>query len=259
MESLPMFAVDRPSPRVQHIYFIVESSEKMTEEAKATVNAYITEMASVIADWEKSLLHVSFLMALLGFGDSVSWMNDQPIEASVFRPSVMSLEGLPDVGKAFDELGCKLRRNAHMCHDRQLLPVFFLFLYSNDFGSWENSFGQLSKNGYFASGVRIAIDISGSASNEVMESFTGNKELVLGLDNYDVGDLIKYAITEMHRLDDIPIYSGGSREPIQLSVESRELIDETWDWSNSWDMGERDSLIRDNRLTEPYFPIQPYS
>lgn len=258
MESSPIIALNRPSRRVQHTYFIVESSEKMTDEDKATVNAYITKMASVVADCEKSLLNNCFLLAILGFGDSVAWMNDQPVEASDFRLSDLALNGLPDVGKAFDELECKLRRSAHMRHDRQLLPVFFLFLYSNNLGSWQNSLERLSNNAYFSMGVRIAINVSGSASNEVMEGFTGNTELILGLDNYDAGDLIKYVIADMHRLDDIPINSGDSRYPTQLSIESRELIDETWDWSDSWDTGEPDSLIRDDRMEDSSFPSVPY-
>ena len=193
-----MATIKRPggelASRPLHFIWAVDCSGSMYGDKIGAVNHAIQSTIPDMADAAKENPNAQLLVRTLKFSTGASWVTTTPIPIEDFAWDDLDASGLTDLGKAFEMIAAQL--TIPPMSERALPPVIVLLSDGQPTDNYKKSLDTLLHLPWGKKAVRIAIAIGQDADNEVLEQFTGNKELVLQANNPQaLVKMIKWAST----------------------------------------------------------------
>lgn len=184
------------------VFFLIDASENMVGEKIDAINKAMVEIIPIIKDIANDNADVEVKVATLRFGGDARWETLLPVDLDEYKYQNISAGGEAVMGKAFSELNSKLNRKAFLSSQTGNFPPIFILL-SDGKSSYDYKTGlnALKQNKYFDVGIKIAFSIGEDAKGDVLEEFTGNRELVLGINNI-------VCLKRLNRYIDIDSYDG---------------------------------------------------
>ena len=193
-----MATIKRPggelASRPLHFIWAVDCSGSMYGDKIGAVNHAIQSTIPDMADAAKENPNAQLLVRTLKFSTGASWVTTTPIPIEDFAWDDLDASGLTDLGKAFEMIAAQL--TIPPMSERALPPVIVLLSDGQPTDDYKKSLDKLLHLPWGKKAVRIAIAIGQDADNDVLEQFTGNKELVLQANNPQaLVKMIKWAST----------------------------------------------------------------
>ena len=193
-----MTTIKRPggelASRPLHFIWAVDCSGSMYGDKIGAVNHAIQSTIPDMADAAKENPNAQLLVRTLKFSTGASWVTTTPVPIEDFAWDDLDASGLTDLGKAFEMIAAQL--TIPPMSERALPPVIVLLSDGQPTDNYKKSLDTLLHLPWGKKAVRIAIAIGQDADNEVLEQFTGNKELVLQANNPQaLVKMIKWAST----------------------------------------------------------------
>ena len=193
-----MATIKRPggelASRPLHFIWAVDCSGSMYGDKIGAVNHAIQSTIPDMADAAKENPNAQLLVRTLKFSTGASWVTTTPIPIEDFAWDDLDASGLTDLGKAFEMIAAQL--TIPPMSERALPPVIVLLSDGQPTDNYKKSLDTLLHLPWGKKAVRIAIAIGQDADNDVLEQFTGNKELVLQANNPQaLVKMIKWAST----------------------------------------------------------------
>lgn len=180
--------------RPLHFFWVVDCSGSMYGEKIGTVNHAIQSTIPEMADAARDNPNAQLLIRTLKFSTGASWVTTNPVPVEDFAWDDLDAGGVTDLGKAFDMLAAQL--TIPPMTDRALPPVLVLLSDGQPTDDYKQSLDKLLHLPWGKKAVRIAISIGQDADDDVLEQFTGNRELVLQANNPQaLVKMIKWAST----------------------------------------------------------------
>ena len=138
--------------------------------------------------------NAQLLIRALQFSSGASWITSSPVPVEDYGWEDMDANGLTELGKAFDLLAAQL--SIPPMPERALPPVIVLLSDGQPTDDYKKSLDKLLHLPWGKKAVRIAISIGQDADDDVLQQFTGNRELVLQANNPQaLVKMIKWAST----------------------------------------------------------------
>ena len=138
--------------------------------------------------------NAQLLVRTLKFSTGASWVTTAPVPIEDFAWNDLDAGGVTDLGKAFEMLAAQL--TIPPMSERALPPVLVLLSDGQPTDDYKKSLDKLLHLPWGKKAVRIAISIGQDADDDVLEQFTGNRELVLQANNPQaLVKMIKWAST----------------------------------------------------------------
>lgn len=180
--------------RPLHFIWVVDCSGSMYGEKIGTVNHAIQSTIPEMADAARDNPNAQLLVRTLKFATGASWVTANPVPIEDFAWDDLDAGGVTDLGKAFEMLAAQL--TIPPMTDRALPPVLVLLSDGQPTDDYKKSLDKLLHLPWGKKAVRIAISIGQDADDDVLEQFTGNRELVLQANNPQaLVKMIKWAST----------------------------------------------------------------
>ena len=191
-------ALKRPggelASRPLHFFWIVDCSGSMYGEKIGTVNHAIQSTIPEMVDAAKNNPNAQLLVRTLKFATGASWITSNPVNVEDFAWDDLDAGGVTDLGQAFDLLAAQL--TIPPMTDRALPPVLVLLSDGQPTDDFKKSLDKLLHLPWGKKSVRIAISIGQDADDDILQQFTGNRELVLQANNPEaLVKMIKWAST----------------------------------------------------------------
>lgn len=180
--------------RPVYFFWVVDCSGSMVEEKIGAVNHAIQEALPNMRNSAEENPNAQLYIRTLKFSDGASWITDDMVKIEDFHWEDLSADGMTDMGAAFDLLAGQL--SMPPMPSRALPPVIVLLSDGQPTDNYKPALEKLLKQAWGKKSVRIAIAIGQDANHEVLEKFTGNKELVLQANSSDkLAKMIRWAST----------------------------------------------------------------
>lgn len=191
-------ALKRPggelASRPRHFFWVVDCSGSMYGEKIGTVNHAIQSTIPEMVDAAKDNPNAQLLVRTLKFSTGATWVTSDPVNIEDFAWDDLDAGGVTDLGKAFEMLAAQL--TIPPMTDRALSPVIVLLSDGQPTDDYKKSLDKLLHLPWGKKAVRIAISIGQDADDDVLQQFTGNRELVLQANNPQaLVKMIKWAST----------------------------------------------------------------
>ena len=167
--------------RPLHFFWIVDCSGSMYGEKIGTVNYAIQSTIPEMVSAAENNPNAQLMIRTLKFSTGASWVTSNPVNVEDFAWDDLEAGGVTDLGKAFELLSAQL--TIPPMSDRALPPVLVLLSDGQPTDDYKKALAELKKLPWGKKAVKIAISIGQDAEDEVLEEFTGNKELVLQANN----------------------------------------------------------------------------
>ena len=147
-----------------------------------------------MVDAAKDNPNAQLLVRTLKFSTGASWVTPNPVNIEDFAWDDLDAGGVTDLGKAFEMLAAQL--TIPPMTDRALPPVIVLLSDGQPTDDYKKSLDKLLQLPWGKKAVRIAISIGQDADDDILQQFTGNRELVLQANNPQaLVKMIKWAST----------------------------------------------------------------
>lgn len=180
--------------RPLHFFWMVDCSGSMWGEKIGTVNNAIQEVIPEMVEAAEDNPNAQLLVRTLKFSTGASWVTSDPVKVENFAWEDLEVGGVTDLGKAFELLAAQL--TIPPMSDRALPPVIVLLSDGQPTDDYKKSLDRLLQLPWGKKAVRIAISIGQDADDDVLQAFTGNRELVLQANNASMlTKMIKWAST----------------------------------------------------------------
>lgn len=180
--------------RPLHFFWLVDCSGSMYGEKIGTVNHAIQSTIPEMADAAKDNPNAQLMVRTLKFSTGASWVTPDPVNIEDFAWNDLDAGGVTDLGKAFELLAAQL--TIPPMTDRALPPVIVLLSDGQPTDDYKKGLDKLLHLPWGKKAVRIAISIGQDADDDVLQEFTGNRELVLQANNPQaLVKMIKWAST----------------------------------------------------------------
>ena len=180
--------------RPLHFFWVVDCSGSMWGEKIGTVNNAIQEVIPEMVDAAENNPNAQLLVRTLKFSTGATWVTADPVKVENFAWEDLEAGGVTDLGKAFELLAAQL--TIPPMSDRALPPVIVLLSDGQPTDDYKKSLDKLLRLPWGKKAVRIAISIGRDADNDILQEFTGNRELVLQANNATMlTKMIKWAST----------------------------------------------------------------
>lgn len=180
--------------RPLHFIWAVDCSGSMYGEKIGVVNHAIQECIPEMADAASENPNAKLLVRTLQFSTGASWVTSAPVQVEDFAWDDLEADGVTDMGKAFELLSAQLA--VEQIGERALPPVIVLLSDGQPTDDYKKSLEKMKQLPWGKKAVKIAISIGQDADDEVLEEFTGNRELVLQANNApSLAKMIKWAST----------------------------------------------------------------
>ena len=167
--------------RPLHFIWVVDCSGSMHGEKIGTVNHAIQSTLPEMAEAARNNPNAQLLVRTLKFSTGASWVTAAPVPIEDYAWDDLDAAGVTDMGKAFEMLAAQLTIPPMM--ERALPPVLVLLSDGQPTDNYKKSLDKLLHLPWGRKAVRIAISIGQDADDDVLEQFTGNRELVLQANN----------------------------------------------------------------------------
>ncbi len=213
------------SSRPLHFFWVVDCSGSMYGEKIGAVNHAIQSTIPDMVDAANDNPNAQLLVRTLKFATGASWVTPTPVPIEDFAWDDLDANGITDLGKAFDLLAAQL--TIPPMTDRALPPVIVLLSDGQPTDDYKKSLDKLLHLPWGKKAVRIAISIGQDADDDVLQEFTGNRELVLQANNPQaLVKMIKWASTAASLVsapasrvvDQDKVDSSGSNAPLVLDM-----------------------------------------
>lgn len=229
-------ALKRPggelASRPLHFFWVVDCSGSMYGEKIGAVNNAIQSTIPEMREAAKDNPNAQLLVRTLKFSTGASWVTSNPVNIDDFDWNDLDAGGVTDLGQAFDMLSAQL--TIPPMTDRALPPVIVLLSDGQPTDDYKNGLDKLLHLPWGKKAVRIAISIGQDADDDVLQEFTGNRELVLQANNPEaLVKCIKWASTaasvvsapasRAKMLDDVPADDGAANAtnaPLVLDMDN---------------------------------------
>lgn len=201
----------------------------MFGEKIGTVNHAIQSTIPEMCDAAKNNPNAQLLIRTLKFSTGATWVTQDPVPVEDFAWDDLDAGGVTDLGKAFEMLAAQL--TIPPMTDRALPPVIVLLSDGQPTDDYKKSLDKLLHLPWGKKSVRIAISIGQDADDDVLEQFTGNREMVLQANNPQaLVKMIKWASTAASMVSapasrpmdldqiDIPKEPSASNAPLILDM-----------------------------------------
>jgi len=180
--------------RPLHFFWIVDCSGSMFGEKIGAVNHAIQSTIPEMADAAENNPNAQLLIRTLKFSTGASWVTSSPVKIEDFAWDDLDAGGVTDLGQAFELLSAQLM--IPPMTDRALPPVLVLLSDGQPTDNYKKSLENLLHLPWGKKAIRIAISIGQDADDDVLQQFTGNRELVLQANNPQaLVKMIKWAST----------------------------------------------------------------
>lgn len=217
--------------RPLHFFWVVDCSGSMSGDKIGTVNHAIQTTIPEMVDAANNNPNAQLLVRTLKFATGATWITPDPVKIEDFAWDDLFAAGLTDLGKAFDLLSAQL--TIPPMTDRALPPVIVLLSDGQPTDDYKKSLDKLLHLPWGKKAVRIAIAIGQDADTDVLEEFTGNRELVLQANNPEaLVKMIKWASTAASqvsapasRVQDTPHADGSSVTNAPLILDMNNIPD----------------------------------
>lgn len=191
-------ALKRPggelASRPLHFFWVVDCSGSMYGEKIGAVNNAIQSTIPEMREAAKDNPNAQLLVRTLKFSTGASWVTSNPVNIDDFDWNDLDAGGVTDLGQAFDMLSAQL--TIPPMTDRALPPVIVLLSDGQPTDDYKKGLDKLLHLPWGKKAVRIAISIGQDADDDVLQEFTGNRELVLQANNPEaLVKCIKWAST----------------------------------------------------------------
>jgi len=193
-----MAALKRPggelATRPLHFIWVVDCSGSMYGEKIGAVNHAIQSTIPEMRDAAANNPNAQLLVRALKFSTGASWVTPNPVNIEDYAWDDLDAGGVTDLGQAFDMLAAQL--TIPPMTDRALPPVLVLLSDGQPTDDYKKSLDKLLHLPWGKKAVRIAISIGQDADDDVLQQFTGNRELVLQANSPEaLVKMIKWAST----------------------------------------------------------------
>ena len=180
--------------RPLHFFWLVDCSGSMYGEKIGTVNHAIQSTIPEMVDAAKNNPNAQLMVRTLKFSTGASWVTPNPVNIEDFAWNDLDAGGVTDLGKAFELLAGQL--TIPPMTDRALPPVIVLLSDGQPTDDYKKALDNLLHLPWGRKAVRIAISIGQDADDDILQEFTGNRELVLQANNPEaLVKMIKWAST----------------------------------------------------------------
>lgn len=228
--------------RPLHFIWIVDCSGSMYGEKIGTVNHAIQSTIPEMVDAAKNNPNAQLLVRTLKFSTGAAWVTQSPVPIENFAWDDLDAGGVTDMGKAFDLLAAQL--TIPPMTDRALPPVLVLLSDGQPTDDYKSKLDKLLHLPWGKKAVRIAISIGQDADDDVLQQFTGNRELVLQANNPQaLVQMIKWASTAASMVSapaSRPLLMGAPNLPKEPSATNAPLILDMNNIPNSGSVGAGD-------------------
>lgn len=194
-----MAGLQRPggelASRPIHFFWVVDCSGSMSYDGKMeVVNTAIEECIPEMASAADNNPNAQLLIRALQFSSGASWLTAKPVPVEDYSWNPLEANGVTEMGKAFELLAAQL--SIPPMPTRALPPVIVLLSDGQPTDFYKDGLNKLKALPWFKKAVKIAISIGSDADDDVLEDFTGNKELILQANNAAaLAKMIKWAST----------------------------------------------------------------
>jgi uncharacterized protein YegL len=211
--------------RPLHFFWLVDCSGSMYGEKIGVVNNAIQSTVPEMVDAAKNNPNAQLLVRTLKFSTGASWVTSNPVNIEDFAWDDLDADGATSLGKAFELLAGQL--TIPPMSDRALPPVIVLLSDGQPTDDYKQPLSELLNLPWGKKAVRIAISIGMDANDEILQEFTGNRELVLQANNPEaLVKMIKWASTTVsmvsapasRRVDSVGVAANSTNAPLVLDI-----------------------------------------
>ena len=211
--------------RPLHFFWLVDCSGSMYGEKIGVVNNAIQSTVPEMVDAAKNNPNAQLLVRTLKFSTGASWVTSNPVNIEDFAWDDLDADGATSLGKAFELLAGQL--TIPPMSDRALPPVIVLLSDGQPTDDYKQPLSELLNLLWGKKAVRIAISIGMDANDEILQEFTGNRELVLQANNPEaLVKMIKWASTTVsmvsapasRRVDSVGVAANSTNAPLVLDI-----------------------------------------
>ncbi len=169
------------SSRVLDFIWIADCSGSMDGEKIQTLNYAIRQTIPDMRKEADDNPNAQLLVRAVKFSGGASWHIPTPTPIDTFEWSDLVAGSVTDMGKALELVATELRQLPS--ETKRLPPVLVLLTDGQPTDDYKKGLEELLQTPWGRKSVRIAIAIGRDADLDVLEQFTGNKELVLEAKN----------------------------------------------------------------------------
>ena len=202
------------------LFFLIDCAGSMSGSQIATVHAVMEELIPEIRGIGGADADIK--LAVLKFSGGSEWMYSEPISADEFEWKPIDAENVTDLGSAFTELSSKLSRSEFMkSPSLSFAPVMILMSDGYPTDNFEKGLAELSKNRWYAAGIKAAVAIGEDADHEILARFTGNPDSVVTANNGEaLAKLIKFVAVTSSQIGSRSMRLAESEEDLRTKQES---------------------------------------
>lgn len=213
--------------RPLHFFWLVDCSGSMYGEKIGVVNNAIQSTVPEMVDAAKDNPNAQLLVRTLKFSTGASWVTSNPVNIEDFAWDDLDADGATSLGKAFELLAGQL--TIPPMSDRALPPVIVLLSDGQPTDDYKQPLSNLLNLPWGKKAIRIAISIGMDANDDILQEFTGNRELVLQANNPEaLVKMIKWASTTAsmvsapasRRVDSVVGSANGTNAPLMLDMDN---------------------------------------
>ena len=180
--------------RPLHFIWMVDCSGSMYGEKIGIVNNAIQSVLPDMVEAADDNPNAQLLVRTMKFSTGATWVTSDPVKVDEYAWEDLEAAGVTDLGKAFDLLAGQL--SIPPMPERALPPVVVLLSDGQPTDDYSSSLEKLKKLPWYKKSVKIAISIGQDADDDVLQEFTGNRELVLQANTASMlTKMIKWAST----------------------------------------------------------------
>lgn len=206
--------------RPVYFFWVVDCSGSMEGSKIGTVNNAIEEALPYMRQVAEENPNSQLYIRTLKFSDGASWVTNDMVKIEDFHWEDLSADGLTDMGEAFELLAGQL--SMPPMPSRALPPVIVLLSDGQPTDNYKPGLEKLLKQPWGKKSVKIAIAIGEDADHDILEKFTGNKELVLQANSSaKLAKMIRWASTAAASVS----APASQSAPISVVPEPADILD----------------------------------
>lgn len=162
--------------RSQTICLLIDTSKGINDNCEKKLYAFMEELYDSIRMCAKEKQDVKYSIDVLLYGDNTYWYTasgPEPIEDFLWDAFISNGRACPD--KAFELLDDRLDK---YFKNSGLSPIIFLVNTNKVTGDYDRELTILKLNRSFQKAIKLGISMGHESDNELLEQFTGTKELI---------------------------------------------------------------------------------
>lgn len=213
------------------MFYLIDTSGSMYGKKIGSVNTAMEEIIAEIRTIGGSDSDVK--IAMLTFGGKCEWVQSEPESVETFQwKNIEKPFGLTPMGAAFEELNSKMSRNGFLkAPGLSFAPIVILVSDGEPTDDYESGLEKLKQNKWFQTSMRIALAMGAETGGmQVLEDFTGHKELVLTAQNTSqFAEMLKFVSVTSSQIGSRSTGFNDSGKPITPkeadALKEKQMID----------------------------------